>query len=516
MPAKRVLFFGTHPKQFNGYSKVVYEIAKSICDSPDIKLSIYGFQNFHENQKHRTDLSKDIIIYDAFANEQPKGIGFGVNQVKEFVKLNRPDVCIVYNDMLVIQQIISQLKSIENQTFKIIAYIDQVYLNQKKEFIDFVNKNVDAAIMFTKGWEECIKKQGLSVPAYYLEHGFNPMTYFPIPKNLARQYFGVKPEDFVILNLNRNQPRKRWDICLKAFAEVVSRRPDEPIKMLIATAVTGAWNLVDIFERELKKRGLTIEVGMKHIIFLDNPQKITDEETNLLYNVADIGINTCDGEGFGLCNFEQAGLGIPQVVPRLGGFVDFFDDDTAMLMDPKMAYYVDSTRDMVCGEALLCDYMDFVDAIEAYYTSKELRERHGQAARKNILTNYSWKRITEKLVTIVKEVAGDDVKEDADADVSVAVSASASAIVPDIVKGVKGDVEPLSSEDIEKLFGDTDVKKESVKIDDVKVEPIVEVKEDTKPKKKKGSTRQEMLKLKKQLEALLSSYDEDEEEDKDA
>jgi len=29
------------------------------------------------------------------------------------------------------------------------------------------------------------------------------------------------------------------------------------------------------------------------------------------YIIADIGINTCDGEGFGLCNFEQAGIGIP-------------------------------------------------------------------------------------------------------------------------------------------------------------------------------------------------------------
>jgi hypothetical protein len=31
-------------------------------------------------------------------------------------------------------------------------------------------------------------------------------------------------------------------------------------------------------------------------------------------------------EGFGLCNFEHAALGIPQVVPRIGGFLDFFDD----------------------------------------------------------------------------------------------------------------------------------------------------------------------------------------------
>ena len=42
-----------------------------------------------------------------------------------------------------------------------------------------------------------------------------------------------------------------------------------------------------------------------------------------MYNVGDIGINTCDGEGFGLCNFEQAGVGVPQIVPKVGGFLDF-------------------------------------------------------------------------------------------------------------------------------------------------------------------------------------------------
>jgi len=31
---------------------------------------------------------------------------------------------------------------------------------------------------------------------------------------------------------------------------------------------------------------------------------LSDFDINVLYNVADLGINTADGEGFGLCNFE--------------------------------------------------------------------------------------------------------------------------------------------------------------------------------------------------------------------
>lgn len=400
----RVLFFGTHPKQFNGYSKVVYELVKcnDIFKKHKIEFSVYGFQKFYENPAHRRDIPDSVEIYDAFSKEEPRVQGFGFTEVRKYVNEKKPDVCIVYNDMMVLHNVINQLKLAQNEDglkFKIIAYIDQVYLNQKKEFIEFINKNADHGILFTPYWEKIILEQGLSIPTSYLQHGFNPMTYFPIPKKLARKYYNLKEEDFIILNLNRNQPRKRWDICMKAFAEIVSRHHTDKkvIKLLIATAIQGAWNLLELFERELKKRGLSLEQGMKHLIILDNPQQITDEETNILYNIADIGINTCDGEGFGLCNFEQAGMGIPQVLPNIGGFQDFFDENNCMLCQPKMSYYVDNSRDAVCGEALLCDYTDFVEGIESYYKDAELMQKHGQAARKRIVENYRWTDLTEKL-----------------------------------------------------------------------------------------------------------------------
>jgi glycosyltransferase involved in cell wall biosynthesis len=399
----RVLIFGTHPSSTNGYSYVVYELAKQLSKRKDIDVSIFGFQHFSNIPNHRTDLPSNVYVYDAFADENPKQAGFGVTLVKDFVLANRPDVCIVYNDMLVLTSIINQLKDVPNRKFKIIAYIDQVYLCQKKEYINFVNQNADVAMLFTPFWEKCIKDQGITLETCYLRHGFNPMLHFPVPKALARKFFGLKNEDFIILNQNRNQPRKRYDICLQAFAEIVKRFPDEPIKLLLAASVTtGAWNLLELFERELKKRGLTLQDGMKHIILLDNPQQTSDEDSAFLMNVADIGINTCDGEGFGLVQFQQAGMGIPQIVPKIGGFLDFFDDDCALMVEPVISYYVDNSRDLVCGEAQLCRYKDYADAIEKYYFNKELREQHGKRARDKIATQYSWESIGDHLYDIVQ------------------------------------------------------------------------------------------------------------------
>ena len=76
------------------------------------------------------------------------------------------------------------------------------------------------------------------------------------------------------------------------------------------------------------------------------------------------------------------------------------------MVDPKLHLYIDNGRDGVGGESQLCDYRDFVDGIEAYWADKDLRERHGQRARENILKNYKWSAIGDKLYGICKTVCG--------------------------------------------------------------------------------------------------------------
>ena len=401
----RVLIFGTHPNQFNGYAKVVYELIKRVHGVDGIEMGVFGFQAYATRPGHREDIPAGVFLYDAWAKEEPKQQGFGIDQVIKVVAEWKPDICIVYNDMMIVTTIVDRLFSMPDRKFKIVAYIDQVYLNQKKHFIETINKKADSAILFTEHWKKVIVSQGLKIPTYVLEHGFDSKTYFPIPKNVARCYLGLSNDDFLILNLNRNQPRKRWDTCLKAFAEIVSRNPKEPIKLIIGTAVQGSWDLIEIYERELSKRGLTLEEGMKRVVLVDNPQQLSDFDINVLYNVADIGINTCDGEGFGLCNFEQAAVGVPQVVTRLGGFIDYFDDESAMLVDPTIAFYVDGTRDAVGGEALMCSYNDVVIAIETYYNDRNMLRAHGKACLERIPKKYDWSLISDKLVSIVKSVA---------------------------------------------------------------------------------------------------------------
>jgi glycosyltransferase involved in cell wall biosynthesis len=401
----RVMLFATHPMQFNGYSKIAWEFARSLAERPDIHLTYFGFQNFHDNQEHKRLLPPHVYVHDAWKHEEPKAAGFGFTHVTAFVSEHRPDVVFVYNDMMVIQNILQGLHAVPNRKFKIVLYVDQVYLCQKSHYIRMINQTADYAVAFTPYWQKCLTDQGMTLPNDYLRHGFDPKSYYPVPRHLARRYFGLGDKDFIILNLNRNQPRKRWDLMIMAFAEIVARHQSDPIKLLIGTQPTGSWDLLEIFARELGKRGLTLMEGMKHIILVDRPQMLTDFEVNIMYNVANIGINTCDGEGFGMCNFEQAAVGVPQIVPKIGGFLDFFDDTNALMIPAKHHYYVDSSRDGVGGEAEVMEVDMIVEAIERYYADDDLVARHGKAARERILRDYKWKDIGDRLYDILKRAA---------------------------------------------------------------------------------------------------------------
>ena len=457
----KVLFFATNTKQYNGYSYAIYELACELATKKDIALTLYGFQKFYKNDAHSRDLPSNVVEYDAFANEEPKQAGFGFDQVTDFVTKLEPDICIIYNDMVVVSNIIDKLYKVENKNFKIVVYIDQVYLHQKKEYISMLNEKADFILAFTPYWEQCAIKQGITLPTDYLQHGFNPMIHYPFPKHLARLYYGLKQDDFIILNLNRNQPRKRWDICLQAFAEIVKRHNEKPVKLLIATALQGAWNLLEVFERELKKRDMTLEEGMKHVILIDNPQQLTDEEVNILYNLADIGINTCDGEGFGLCNFQQAAIGIPQVVPSIGGFLDFFNKDTATMVEPVLNLYIESSRDGVGGESQLCSYKDFVDGIDAYITNNILLQEHGKNAREHILKEYKWCDLGNKLHNIINRVCCPQILTEAIEEINN----------PKTILNVKPESDIINMDDINKMVEEVSLENlnKSMDINNVKV-----------------------------------------------
>lgn len=421
----RLMFCGTYPiGQSNGYSRVVYYIAKYLGLKTDIDLTIYGFQNFKQTVgTARMDIPSNVRLHDAFATEDPKRNGFGEKEIGAFLKANPQDMVVIFNDMVItsalVQTIINELSPSERKTFKMVSYMDQVYPYQKPHYINVLNTYFDAVITFTPYWRDTVRKLGLraDMPCYVFPHGFDHTLYFPIPTKVARMYYNIPENAFVLLNLNRNQPRKRWDHTMMAFAEAVSRyyklcidaKEEDtpmppPLKLMIATNLDGFWQLGEVYENELRIRNVPIEFGQQCLISLTRPQQLSDRDINVLYNACDVGINTCEGEGFGLCQIEHAAVGHPQIAAKIGGLQDFLTDDHSKVIPHRWSYYIDKHRDGIGGIAEVGDPMEYADAIWDYYTKPELYQQHAQAARKYILQHYRWKDVVDNFYNIIQTI----------------------------------------------------------------------------------------------------------------
>jgi glycosyltransferase involved in cell wall biosynthesis len=184
-----------------------------------------------------------------------------------------------------------------------------------------------------------------------------------------------------------------------AFVELIVKYPTKPIYLFCVCdkGEKGGWDLFGLYKRELMLRKVPIEQYADRLMVSSVDMVFKDEDINMFYNAANVGINTADGEGWGLCNFEQMGVGVPQVVPDIGGFKEFCNSSNTVLVKPKIRYYLPMVYCPVGGEALACEAHDVCLGLEEYVLNSSKLEEHGKAARETVL-KYTWPNCLANLV----------------------------------------------------------------------------------------------------------------------
>lgn len=115
---------------------------------------------------------------------------------------------------------------------------------------------------------------------------------------------------FIVLNANRNMPRKRIDLTLQGFALFARDKPANVRLYLHMATEDSGWNVLLL----AKRYGIWDRLIMTRA---DNQRPSFDDATmNLLYNACDVGLTTTTGEGWGLVAFEHGATRAAQVMPR--------------------------------------------------------------------------------------------------------------------------------------------------------------------------------------------------------
>ena len=351
----RFLLVSTHTEQVTGYSKVSFNLLKQLGTlAPLIKIFHFGFQRTPARLPTPARPLSGIIQYDAAANEDPKEQGFGFNKFKEYVDTVNPDIIMIYNDPIVINQFIQQVKDVP-KSWKLWVYLDQVYKGADMGLLRNIENASDRNLCFTEEWKKYLMTR-LTTPNIkidVLEHGIDSLVFKPLSDGERagiRKNLNLKSSDKVFLNMNRNSQRKRLDLTIMAFARLLKKFPDAPYHLLLVTGVKpegGAfYQPLQIYLNELELLGLdNLKYGTRvTIVDTTAPQAyFNDDAINQLYNVADVGINTSAGEGFGLCQLEHMATGAPQVVLALDCYKAFMNDRTSVQLPTTSYSYLQMT-----------------------------------------------------------------------------------------------------------------------------------------------------------------------------
>ncbi len=344
----RFLLVSTHVDQTTGYSKVAFNMLKQLATLiPKVKVFHFGFQR-HPLAPGSRKVPSRVLSYDAAANEAPKAEGFGFNKIQEYIDTVNPDVVMIYNDPLIIARFLEAMKhNRASCPYKLWIYVDQVYGGIAQPLMDAISQHADKVYTFTDHWKEKLLEYADFPNVGILEHAVDPSTFPKLPPDVrtaVRKSLGIPQDAIVFLNANRNSQRKRLDLTIAGFVKLVVENPTIPYYLVIATNASpqsGAYyDLTRIYMRELQKNNAPNQFLVRMaLVDTSPPNVVTDEGINQLYHASDIGINTSDGEGYGLCQLEHMFTGAPQVVTDVGSFRSFLNEKVARFIPPKDDVY---------------------------------------------------------------------------------------------------------------------------------------------------------------------------------
>lgn len=398
----RILFFATYPTQPTGYARIGNIIANSLATTGH-EVHYLGISNFPNSAIDR-DIHPFIQLVDALAVRKESSTEmYGVDVICAQIKQIQPDVVLLYNDVIVLNRILAEFitTGIE-KNFKLCIYLDLVYEYQRLQYFSNIQAWADLILVFSDCWKKNLVDMGmLHEKIAILPHGFDADVFQPMETAVAKQIMGFAADDFLILNTNRNAYRKAHDITIDAFVKFVKNQNYNPKLKLFLNMLADSpqgYNLLELIKVVCLKNAADYQkLILNHIFVRPANSYLSEEKLNALYNAADVGVNTCLGEGFGLCNLEHACIGKPQVISRVSGLADIFQPAYATLITPKINLYLSTLAEEHQGYMQICDAADFAAAFEMYYADPTLAATHGLLAQKTLTKKYEWMHILQLL-----------------------------------------------------------------------------------------------------------------------
>jgi glycosyltransferase involved in cell wall biosynthesis len=255
------------------------------------------------------------------------------------------------------------------------------------------------AIFWTQFGLDEARAGGYTGPAVVIPLGVDLGVYYPMDKHDARLRRGLPKmldDAFIVGNVNRNQPRKRWDLSIKYFAEWVHNGPLKDAYLFFHTAPTG--------DMGIQVTQLAIRYGVIQRLILVQPSTfygLSEQSMRETYNCFDVQISTTQGEGFGLTTFEGMACGVPQIVPDWSALGELCKDAARLV--PCTSTAIGPPYVNVIGG--VADERAFVRELDSLYKNRALREQTAlDGLARAAEDRFRWAHIGEQVRAAAEQV----------------------------------------------------------------------------------------------------------------
>ena len=394
-PKKKVLVWADSPTVKTGFGIVCKEILENLYNTNKYEFTIVGI-----NQLDYYDQKEfPYAIYPARLEES--GDQLGRNRMLQLLASGQFDILWTFQDIENIASMATQIKEVfarlpQKERFSLISYFP-MDCPPDKNWVRYASRAHLSAVYNKYGFEECIKlRPSFKKTLRIIPHGVNLKEIHPLPKeevNKFRTEILGPGSHFMVLNVNRNMPRKDWDRTFHAFSLFKGKVKEAKLCVLSVLQDWGG-NLVRMAENYNLKPGVDWWSPQFSGTFQGVPRPII----NMLYNAADVLITTSRGEGWGLSVTEAFSTKTPVLAPHNTSFPELID-----LLEKRGWFCKCGSTSSEWGvfnkdnEKLrpMVNVDDMVEKLLYIYLHKKEAEKKADQAY-NWILDLEWNKVTDK------------------------------------------------------------------------------------------------------------------------
>jgi len=372
MTRKKILFVGDAACP-SGFARSTHAVCDVLHETHDV--TVLGIN-------YRADPhSYPYPIYCAAVG----GDELGVGRLIWMMDTVQPDVVVVQNDPWNFKYYTKQLKKFKE--YARVPIVGYVAVDGKNCRGDMLN-DLELAVFWTKFGECEAKAGGFKNRSAVVPLGVDRVLFSPGDRVEARRRLKI-PVDiaeraFVVGAVNRNQPRKRFDLVIRYFAEWVRSHKIEDAFLFMHVAPTG--------DQGFDVQHLARYYGVLPRLMLSEPQVFygsSEEAMRDTYRSFDVALTTTQGEGFGLTTFEAMACGVPVIAPDWSALGELCKDSAWLVPCTSTAATI--------GQSVIGGVPDeaaTVQALDTMYNDVNVRREHVDRGLKVVARpEYDWRNV---------------------------------------------------------------------------------------------------------------------------